>query len=242
MDKIKLPAPFNDVIVDVWCIHNDDEVRLRYFGMPEDLIASGACEEQMFAKKEKRCTPRFDSEGHRYCTDSYFVSRGGEPVRRFKVTRYKPRASALRLPGALEAIACYEGTLLETDLEYRRKEREVQKEHARQQELQEQKRREEYAAMQPSTVAQWKEDQLYSGALSLRSIYRADSRRRSEEYVGSRFTLCAEDAARLEALGSRFHAEFEALIRAASVEDLRPGSKERARSALRLVVNNQQIR
>jgi len=131
MDKIKLPAPFNDVSIDVWLIQHDDEVWLRYFGLPEGLIASGACEPQMFLKKEKRNTPRLDADGHRYRTESYFVSRDGQPVRRFKVSRHKPMVSALRLPGAREAIARYKVVLLETAIEESRIECEVQQLHAR---------------------------------------------------------------------------------------------------------------
>lgn len=83
---------------------------LIYYGSAEDLIAAGVATEQMLAPCAKRGpgARRFDADGERYSVNRYWTTREGQPVRRFRVWRYKALATALQLPGAREAIAPHE--------------------------------------------------------------------------------------------------------------------------------------
>lgn len=118
-----LPVPgFEDVLVEVRTIH-DGVLMLVYLGLKDDLVNSGICTPQMLEPKERKHERRFDADNEPYCVSRYFVSRGGEPVRRYKVTRRKARATALKLLGAAEAIKKYDEWL-------RRWERDVELEKA----------------------------------------------------------------------------------------------------------------
>jgi hypothetical protein len=101
---------FSDILVQAEP-RGDDNVFVCYIGLGDDLIAAGVAPEGMIEgiPRQDRCRRRTDAEGHRYWKDSYFVSRDGKPVRRYRIRRPElPKATALRMAGVREALESYE--------------------------------------------------------------------------------------------------------------------------------------
>ena len=97
------------LLLDVYA-YEDGCVRLTYIGDADVLIAAGLATAELLAPQKKwprgprrrRTGPEWDS------VERYWAVRNGVPVRRCRLSLFRERQNALRLPGAREAIDEYE--------------------------------------------------------------------------------------------------------------------------------------
>jgi hypothetical protein len=81
------------------------ELRVRYTGPAEELVAAGVATPAMLTRAPARRShlARVDSDGHRFQVTRHVGSRGGRSYTRFTVTREKPAEVALAMPGVRKA-------------------------------------------------------------------------------------------------------------------------------------------
>jgi hypothetical protein len=209
-------------------------IGVTYIGSADELLTAKVCSPAMLtvrATKKGPRVPRLDEDGERYRIESYFVSRGGLPVRRFKLYRYKTKANAVRLPGAISAITrAFE------------EERALEKEQAQEEQRRQQQQREEQRDA-PQTAIEWRDEELNSMIHAL-NIFDPNIRVRVEEYQRERgervrFRFSPDDSAKIDALARHFREELTRLVRSACVEDCCPDVTPQR--GLRLVVNNYRV-
>ncbi|MGC3982797.1 MAG: hypothetical protein QM808_16220 [Steroidobacteraceae bacterium] len=238
-NQIVINGNLDVVRVHVWCASEDGPIILIYSGLKEDLIATGSFSEGMFQKKQKKHLPRLDDRGDRYRVESYWCTRADQPIRRFRVWRYKSKSQAAELPGAMRALALYRKERRESNERYERLQEERNRCEAEQ--LQEYNRK--VRAALPSNPADWKEEELDSMRSFIRILTDTEIRQRisDKQFADDRggwFRLYKDDADDLQALGVQFIAKYERILRGARVDDLRQKTSGEARSLLQLVVNN----
>lgn len=81
------------------------EIRVRYTGSADKLIAAGVATRAMLTRVPApyRHLARVDAEGHRFQVGRHAGTRGGSSYTRFTITREKPAEVALAMPGVREA-------------------------------------------------------------------------------------------------------------------------------------------
>lgn len=230
--KVTVPGSQGKVSVCVWTARTNGELMLVYYGLKEDLIATGAFTEEMFAPKEKRQARRVDSQGDKYTVERYWATRDGKPVQRYRVWRYKPKSRAPQLPGALRAITAYQKSLRDQSHWYERQEEEQRLERERQRQDFERTRR----LSLPTSPTDWKDKETDSTRTFISVLCDKNIRRKIAE--GNNFCLSEHDAEQLQELGNRFMSDYEDLMRSARVKDLRAETATAQRGYLQLVVNN----
>jgi hypothetical protein len=85
---------------------DSNEVVIRYYGTPEELINAGVATAEMLAPG--RSGRKVDADGDRYSVQRYFRLKDGHPYRCCRIILRKRTELIDRLPGARDAVAAAE--------------------------------------------------------------------------------------------------------------------------------------